>query len=65
MKLEITKDFAFAHGGNRVVQYMAGQSVETDDPELVEVATAEGWAKVAGDDSAPRRKALKGAPENK
>ena len=44
MKLKITKDFAFAHRGCDVVQYLAGTEVETDDQELIETALAEKWA---------------------
>lgn len=66
MKLEILKGFAFAHGGIRVVEYQAGTTVETDDAELVAVATAEGWAAEAGAaPAAPKAKARKAAPENK
>lgn len=65
MKLDILKGFVFAHGGHRVVGYQAGQSIETDDAELVAVATAEGWAAEAGAMPAPKAKARKAAPENK
>lgn len=66
MKLDILKGFVFAHGGHRVVEYQAGQSIETDDAELVAVATAEGWAAEAGAAPvAPKAKARKAAPENK
>lgn len=66
MKLEILKGFAFAHDGTRVVEYLAGTTVETDDAELVAVATAEGWAAEAGAAPvAPKAKARKAAPENK
>lgn len=58
MKLSITKTFDFAHGGHRVVRYEAGQEIEAEDQELVDVATAEGWAE-------PEGKAQAAAPENK
>lgn len=58
MKLHITKTFSFAHGGHRVVQYEAGQEVDADDQELIDVATTEGWAESA-------EKAKAAAPENK
>ena len=69
MKLTITKDFTYWHGGCRRVDYVAGQEVETDDQEMIAVAVAEGWAT----DGAPKEKASKpasnkaqkGAPENK
>ena len=44
MKLTITEDFTYWHGGCRRVDYVAGQEVETDDQEMIAVAVAEGWA---------------------
>ena len=69
MKLTITKDCTYWHGGCRRVDYVAGQEVETDDQEMIAVAVAEGWAT----DGAPKEKeskpastkAHKAAPENK
>ena len=69
MKLTITKDFTYWHGGCRRVDYVAEQEVETDDQEMIAVALAEGWAT----DGAPKEKvskpasnkAHKAAPENK
>lgn len=62
MKLKITVDFAFAHRGVDVRQYTAGDSIDADDPELIEIATREGWATSADQ---PEEKAKKRAPENK
>jgi len=69
MKLTITKDFTYWHGGCRRADYVTGQEVETDDQEMIAVAVAEGWAT----DGAPKEKAAKppsnkahkAAPENK
>ena len=69
MKLTITEDFTYWHGGCRRVDYVAGQEVETDDQEMIAVAVAEGLAT----DGAPKEKASKpastkahkAAPENK
>jgi hypothetical protein len=62
-KLQILQSFRFAHGGHTVREYEAGAEIETDDPDLVRVATSEGWAK---DAAAPRSSKSKGAaPENK
>lgn len=62
MNLKIKQDFAFTHRGCDVRHYQAGQELETEDADLVEVATREGWA-VSAD--RPQGKARKGAPENK
>lgn len=62
MKLKILEDFAFAHRGYERREYTAGEVVEADDPELVDVSVREGWARSA---DAPEPKAKKGAPENK
>jgi hypothetical protein len=63
VKLKVVADFLFAHGGHAVRKYEAGQEIETDDADLVRVATAEGWAK---DAAAPRSSKSRGAaPENK
>ena len=69
MKLTITKDFTYWHGGCRRADYLTGQEGETDDQEMIAVAVAEGWAT----DGAPKEKAAKppsnkahkAAPENK
>ncbi len=62
MKLKITVEFDFAHRGVDVRKYPAGEVIEADDPELIEIATREGWAVPADQ---PEGKAKKGAPENK
>ena len=69
MKLTITEDFTYWHKGCNRADYVAGQEVETDDQEMIDVAVAEGWAT----DGAPKEKASKtasnkahkAAPENK
>lgn len=63
MKLKIVQDFLYFHGGCNRVDYAAGQDVETDDAEMVDVAVANGWAKKA--DKPAENKAHKAAPENK
>lgn len=63
MKLKITKPFAFAHRGCDVVQYTAGQEVDTEDQELIDTALTEKWATKARE--ARQTKVLPGAPENK
>ena len=69
MKLTIIKDFTYWHGGCRRADYAAGQEVDANDQEMIDVALAEGWAT----DGAPKEKASKpasnkaqkAAPENK
>lgn len=45
MKLKVNKQFDFAHRGCEVKTYPKGEEIDTDtaDPELVRVATEEGW----------------------
>lgn len=63
---KIKQDFKWAHRNVDVVEYKAGDDLDTDDQELIDVATAEGWIEVPGEEKpAPKTKALKGAPENK
>lgn len=62
MKLKILIDFPFAHRGYDRREYRAGEVVESDDADLIEVAVREGWARAA---EGPESKAKKGAPENK
>jgi hypothetical protein len=43
MKLIAQKDFSWAHRGVEVEHFDAGAEIETDDEDLIEVSTAEGW----------------------
>lgn len=52
MKLIAQKDFSWAHRGVEVEHFEAGVEIETDDEDLIEVSTAEGWAAPA-DGQAP------------
>jgi hypothetical protein len=60
MRLEILQDFKWAHRGVEVVEYTKGDTIETDDQDLIEVSTSDAnkWA-------AKAKKAKPGAPENK
>lgn len=62
MKLKIKIGFAWAHFGHQIAHYEAGATVETDDADMIAVATREGWAVPADQ---PDGKARKAAPENK
>lgn len=46
MKLKVKKPFSWAHRGVDVKQYEVGQEIETDDQDLIDVSTKEGWASV-------------------
>lgn len=43
MKLKVKIDFSWAHRGIDVVNYTAGDEIETDDQDLINVAMKEGW----------------------
>lgn len=43
MKLIAQKNFSWAHRGVEVEHFEAGAEIETDDEDLIEVSTAEGW----------------------
>ena len=62
MQLKIKRDFAFAHRGVERREYVAGEVIEAEDADLIEVAVREGWAAQADQ---PEGKAKKAAPENK
>lgn len=58
-KLKVTKPFAFAHNGYRVIEYAIGDDCPDD---AAEVAECEGWAAEAHEsapenkDAAPKRR---------
>lgn len=43
MKLTVKKPFSWAHKGVTVEAFEVGQSIETDDQDLIDVSTKEGW----------------------
>lgn len=57
MQIKAKSNFSWAHQGVRIEHFEAGQVIDTEDQELITVATSEGWAEEV--------KAHKGAPENK
>ena len=62
-KLIAVTAFSWAHRGVEVEHFEKGQEFETDDPDLVEVSTSEGWA---SDDGKPvKNKDKTVSPENK
>lgn len=43
MKLKVKTPFKWAHQGVRVEEFEAGQVIETEDQDLIEVSQHEGW----------------------
>ena len=43
MKLTVKKPFSWAHKGVTVEAFEVGQSIETEDQDLIDVSTKEGW----------------------
>ena len=65
MKLVALKDFSWAFGGTQIRAFAAGESIETDDQDLITVSTKEGWAREERAAAPSENKALKKAPSNK
>lgn len=49
MKLVIKQDFSYFHRGHDRVDYKAGDVIDTDDEEMIEVAIIQQWAEQEGD----------------
>ena len=43
MKLTVKKPFSWAHRGVTVEHFEVGQAIETEDQDLIDVSTKEGW----------------------
>lgn len=43
MKLKVKTPFKWAHQGVRVEEFEAGQVIETDDQDLIDVSQEQGW----------------------
>lgn len=65
MKLIAKKPFSWAHRGVTVEHFAAGAEIETEDADLIEVSTREGWVESNEEGKKRSAKAQKGAPENK
>jgi hypothetical protein len=67
MKITALKNFAYSHNGIHLTEYIAGQSIDSTDDEMVAVAVREGWAEVPIEKAVkpPSNKAHKAAPESK
>jgi hypothetical protein len=53
MKLIVKQDFRWAHRGVDVKQYEEDDEIETDDLDLIEVSTTEGWTMPADGETLP------------
>lgn len=60
-RLKAKTDFSWAFRGCDVVEFKEGEDIDTDDQDLVDVATAEGWADEIGEDG----KAIEHAAKSK
>lgn len=48
MKLIAIAAFSWAHAGIVVERFEPGEVIETEDQDLIDVATREGWAEIEG-----------------
>ncbi len=48
MELKAKQAFSWAHQGVSIEHFEKGQIIETDDQDLIDVATQEGWASKVG-----------------
>jgi len=65
MQLKAKTGFSWAHRGCDIEQYEKGQLIETEDEDLIRVATEEGWAtKVKSPKSAQDESSDPHAPES-
>ena len=55
MKLVIKQDFAYFHRGYERADYKAGDVIDTDDEEMIEVAIAQQWVEVEGQQKPAKR----------
>lgn len=59
MHLKAKQDFSWAHRGVQIEEFKKGQLIETEDKDLIDVATKEGWAeKAKAPSKAEQKKAL-------
>jgi hypothetical protein len=49
MKLIVITAFSWAHRGVDIQAYAKGDEIETEDQDLIDVSTREGWASAAGE----------------
>ena len=56
MKLIALQDFSWAHRGVDVEHFEAGAEIDTEDQDLIDVSTGEGWAAPADGAAVPSTK---------
>jgi hypothetical protein len=49
MKLIVITAFSWAHRGVDIQQYAKGDEIETEDQDLIDVSTREGWTTADGE----------------
>ena len=55
-KFKVLKDFTYFHHGYERVDYEAGDVIDTDDEEMIEVAIAQQWAEIECDQQEPAKR---------
>ena len=53
--LKAKQDFTYFHRGYERSDYKAGDVIDTDDEEMIEVATSQQWAEVEGQQKPAKR----------
>jgi hypothetical protein len=64
MNLIVQTPFSWAHRGCEVEHFEKGQTIKTEDADLITVSTAEGWT-VEGQETASDDKAAEGEKADK
>lgn len=65
MKLIAQIPFDWAHKGIRVERFEEGAEIETEDQELIDVSTREGWARLERAPAGPAAPACSDVPGRK
>lgn len=65
MKLTIKQSFPYFHAGINRRDYEAGQEVDVDDQEMIEVAIREGWAIEKAEEKTTRQPRVRKAAQEK
>lgn len=54
-KFNVLQSFPYFHGGHHRVDYKDGEVVDIDDEEMIEVAIAQQWVEVEGQQKPAKR----------
>ena len=54
--LKAKQDFTYFHRGYDRADYKAGEVIETDDEEMIEVAIDQQWAEIKGEQQEPAKR---------